>query len=79
MKIKLSMPVHASAEFEAEIDIEGKTPKEIIKEFWIEMDRAGSSLCHQCSRSIETDFEIIEDSEDLDKYMEEELIEQYLK
>jgi len=63
MKIKIMLPVYASAEFEADIDIEGKTVDEIEDEFFENCVKSGF-LCHQCSRAVETDFDVDFDNVD---------------
>ncbi len=78
MKIELSIPIYASALFEADIDIEGKTDGEILDEFLENMESV-SSLCHQCSDIIETDRTIDDsDMEQIEEILKEQLIERYL-
>lgn len=57
MKIKIMLPVYASAMFEADIDVVGKTAEEIEDDF-LDNCRECDTLCFQCARTIETDFTI---------------------
>ncbi|MCP3924503.1 MAG: hypothetical protein GY714_18170 [Desulfobacterales bacterium] len=77
MKIKMWLPVGASAEFEADIDVEGKTSKEVFDEFMQECQPTGY-LCHHCSDGIQSDYEILEDNVH-DEWFIEEIEEDWLQ
>jgi hypothetical protein len=64
-------PVYASAEFEADIDVKGKTKEEIFNLFIQECDSQSSGLCHRCAKDHHTDYEMVTDIAKYEDFEEE--------
>ena len=81
-KIKIWLPVYASAEFECEVDTSiGNYDRYIddIAEEFLDYCTSTGGLCHYCNRKIETDLtinEIMFSNRDEDKYAIEDLRDQ---
>jgi len=81
-KIKVWLPVYATAEFECEIETDDIEDKDKVVDSILKTYNRTGYLCHHCSRSIETDYtvdDMVFESGDEKQYLYEDVKEMIIE